>query len=639
MAAVEEEPLAPPGEIEENAVDLALQQAKMRLLQESYENLLPKTKKERKDEEEAQYKRSRRNKKKRERKKKKQLEKKQQAEEVKNKPAEPVEEKPKKQTIDDVIKENVDVEYVAEQPDFTDPQYFQFKQIFDAFKLAEKVEQIKVEDDFESKYPVKKKDIVEKVRAFGEEEDSSDDEKANDDDGGEKLSKKKMRRMNRLSVAELKQIVLNPEVVEMHDVTAQDPRLLVQLKATRNTVPVPRHWCFKRKYLQGKRGFEKPPFQLPECIKNTGITEMRQALQEKEDARTMKTKMREKVRPKMGKIDIDYQKLHDAFFRYQTKPKLTMHGDLYYERKEFETRLKEKKPGDLTEELKIALGMPGKDSGGQKVPPPWLIAMQRYGPPPSYPNLKIQGLNSPIPEGCSFGYHAGGWGKPPVDEYGRPLYGDVFGVAAENQEEKEDNDLANDLWGTMDSASEDSDSSDEEEEENEEENIDGIQTPAESGMVTPSGISSVPSGMETPDMLELRKRKNQEESINGGETPQLYQVIPQKEAAIQGRAMMGSSHVYDMNQARRVAAAAPSNDVPTGGVEVALLPEELQGGDIMDKDMISAKYDQQVRNQQVGKQGEDFSDLVADHTARQKKKRKGADTNKSSSKKHKNFKF
>ena len=41
--------------------------------------------------------------------------------------------------------------------------------------------------------------------------------------------------------------------------------------------------------------------------------------------------MRERVRPKMGKIDIDYQKLHDAFFRYQTKPKMTIHGDLYYE--------------------------------------------------------------------------------------------------------------------------------------------------------------------------------------------------------------------------------------------------------------------------------------------------------------------
>jgi len=37
---------------------------------------------------------------------------------------------------------------------------------------------------------------------------------------------------------------------------------------------------------------------------------------------------------------------------------MTIHGDLYYEGKEFETRLKEKKPGDLSEELRTALGMP-----------------------------------------------------------------------------------------------------------------------------------------------------------------------------------------------------------------------------------------------------------------------------------------
>ncbi len=75
--------------------------------------------------------------------------------------------------------------------------------------------------------------------------------------------------------------MVRPDVVEMHDVTARDPKLLVHLKATRNTVPVPRHWCFKRKYLQGKRGIEKPPFELPDFIKATGIMEMRQALQEK----------------------------------------------------------------------------------------------------------------------------------------------------------------------------------------------------------------------------------------------------------------------------------------------------------------------------------------------------------------------
>ena len=45
-----------------------------------------------------------------------------------------------------------------------------------------------------------------------------------------------------------------------------------------------------------------------------------------------------------------------------------------------------------------------------------MLFFQRYGPPPSYPHLKIPGLNAPIPPGASFGYHPGGWGKPPVDE-------------------------------------------------------------------------------------------------------------------------------------------------------------------------------------------------------------------------------
>lgn len=59
--------------------------------------------------------------------------------------------------------------------------------------------------------------------------------------------------------------------------------------------------------------------------------EMRQALEDKEDAKSLKQKTRERVRPKMGKLTIDYQKLHDAFFKWQTKPKMTIHGDLYYE--------------------------------------------------------------------------------------------------------------------------------------------------------------------------------------------------------------------------------------------------------------------------------------------------------------------
>lgn len=69
--------------------------------------------------------------------------------------------------------------------------------------------------------------------------------------------------MNRLSVAELKRLVKKPEVVEWADVTGTDPKLLVQIKSHRNTIPVPQHWGQKRDYLQGKRGIEKPAFQLP----------------------------------------------------------------------------------------------------------------------------------------------------------------------------------------------------------------------------------------------------------------------------------------------------------------------------------------------------------------------------------------
>ena len=149
-----------------------------------------------------------------------------------------------------------------------------------------------------------------------EDMDSSDDD---EEKGTEKLSKTKLRKLNRLTVAELKQLVRRPDVVDVHDVTAADPKLLVLLKAHRNTVPVPRHWSLKRKYLQGKRGIEKAPFDLPEFIKATGIQEMREALNEKDDRTGLKGKQREKARPKMGKMEIDYQKLHDAFFRWQTK--------------------------------------------------------------------------------------------------------------------------------------------------------------------------------------------------------------------------------------------------------------------------------------------------------------------------------
>jgi splicing factor 3B subunit 2 len=252
------------------------------------------------------------------------------------------------------------------------------------------------------------------------------DKEASDDENDEAavLSNRKLRLMSRPTVAELKNRVERADLVEAHDVSSRDPDFLLYLKAVPNTVPIPRHWLMKRKYLQGKRGIEKPPFQLPDFIVRTGISEVRKAIDEDENDMTAKKKNRGRVNPKMGSLDVDYRTLHDAFFKHQNKAsiqeKLTDVGDLYYEGKEFELQKMNgvQVGGPLSERLRDALGMTAENS-----PPPWLINMQRFGPPPSYPNLKIPGLNAPLPEGCTYGYHLNGWGKPPVDNFGRPLYG------------------------------------------------------------------------------------------------------------------------------------------------------------------------------------------------------------------------
>ncbi|XP_066253699.1 splicing factor 3B subunit 2 [Euwallacea similis] len=530
-------------------------------------------------------------------------------------------------------KEEVEIEYVQERIGLHElaPQYRQFYSIFEQFKISDEKSNIP---------PPTLANITSLSGQSKFADDPNDDmedmeEKKVEDKS--KMSKRKLKKLTRLSVAELKQLVHRPDVVEMHDVTARDPKLLVQLKAHRNTVQVPRHWCFKRKYLQGKRGIEKPPFNLPDFIKRTGIMEMRASLQEKDESKTLKAKMRERARPKLGKIDIDYQKLHDAFFKWQTKPKMTIHGDLYYEGKEFETRLKEKKPGDLSEELRTALGMP-VGPNANKVPPPWLIAMQRYGPPPSYPNLKIPGLNAPIPEGCSFGYHAGGWGKPPVDENGKPLYGDVFGTNQSQIDDiGEDASVDKTLWGELESESEEESEEEEEEEETEAQAVDesGLVTPAE-GLVTPSGITSIPAGMETPEAIELRKKKIENEMENN-EAPALYHVIPEKRNERIGNAMMASTHVYDiasMGAAQNPVPIRRSND-REGMVELALDPSELD----MDSDAMAVRYEQQIRENQSQLQKEDLSDMLAEHVAKQKSKRKRQQQDSKSTKKYKEFKF
>lgn len=137
-------------------------------------------------------------------------------------------------------------------------------------------------------------------------------------------------------------------------------------------------------------------------------------------------------------------------------------------------------------------------------PPPWLWMQQRYGPPPSYPNLRIPGLNSPIPPGCQYGNHAEGWGRPPVDEQGRPLYGDVFGVYVEEKATKKLNPEEEKLWGEIpENAVEEEDEEEERETEmpvEEEKKEEEVPVPAD--VVIP--------GSETPAAIQLRKEAGDE---------------------------------------------------------------------------------------------------------------------------------
>lgn len=136
-------------------------------------------------------------------------------------------------------------------------------------------------------------------------------------------------------------------------------------------------------------------------------------------------------------------------------------------------------------------------------PPPWLWMQQRYGPPPSYPNLRIPGLNSPIPPGCQYGNHAEGWGRPPVDEQGRPLYGDVFGVYVEEKATKKLNPEEEKLWGEIPE-----NAVEEEEEEEREAEVPVEEEKKEEEVPVPADV--VIPGSETPAAIQLRKEAGDE---------------------------------------------------------------------------------------------------------------------------------
>jgi splicing factor 3B subunit 2 len=459
----------------------------------------------------------------------------------------------------------------------------------------------------------------EKPELFDNDDDIPDEE---DDDDQPKISKKQRKQMNKLTVAQLKSQVQKPELVEWTDVSSTDPRLLIAIKGAKNVIPVPTHWSLKREYLSSKRGIEKPPFALPKFIQETGIAEMRDAVLEKQAEMTMRQKQRERVQGKLGKLDIDYSKLYDAFFRRQTKPELTRYGEVYYEGKEFETNLVNLKPGELSEELREALSMaPGH-------PPPWLINMQRFGPPPSYPNLRIPGVNAPIPPGAAWGFTPGQWGKPPTDDAGKPLFGgDLYGTSILEDQQQPTHvgePVERGIWGALraEGESEDEESDEEEEDEDEEEGDEldpsGIQT----SMTTASAMPSEIGGTESiGGEFTLRKQRKGIETEEPGVPRSAGQVLPEKNISATG--FFGGEHAYDLDAARRDT-IGQQRKRKAGEVEVSVDVDQLGEDDKLDKDALKREYESRQRAEAAGQwqsiDQDDLMDMIASESRKRTKR-------------------
>ncbi|GFY47524.1 splicing factor 3B subunit 2 [Trichonephila inaurata madagascariensis] len=108
-------------------------------------------------------------------------------------------------------------------------------------------------------------------------------------------------------------VVLSKEPVNLDDDEIEEVKQKVcfspNLKASSNVIFVQHHW---RKYSQVQREVEKPTRKLPFIQRPT---------------------VRKKVRFKSRMSGIDSPKLQNSVFKRLAKPKVPIHGDLWYERK------------------------------------------------------------------------------------------------------------------------------------------------------------------------------------------------------------------------------------------------------------------------------------------------------------------
>ncbi len=208
--------------------------------------------------------------------------------------------------------------------------------------------------------------------------------------------------------------------------------------------------------------------------------------------------------------------------------------------------------------------------------------------------MKIPGLNAPLPnEHCQYGYHPGGWGKPPVDAFGRPLYGgNPFGKPGKADDDSmlnvtlvtsDGKALARANWGALPNAEFaqveeviDVDDDDDEEESSEEEMAESDGEVEEQQTDGTESVLPLPAIIPTTAPGDLRKQPGDETPLVSATPKQLYQVLDQTKAdsSAQAGVVFGSEVSYIVP----VATAPTAVPVPEGAESVLskALPSSLE---------------------------------------------------------------
>jgi splicing factor 3B subunit 2 len=185
------------------------------------------------------------------------------------------------------------------------------------------------------------------------------------------------------------------EVVDEHDGNASDPLFTVRMKLEPHTVPVPNHWKLQRTFLSRQADREEAVGIVPAEVAALGIEKIRATKDKKANPNQI--------------AFISCFMTGTPLQRKTYQVDLSTVGDVFYEGK---WRAKtHHTPGVLSSRLRQALGI------GPTAPPPWLYSMQAMRRlPPAYPDIRIPGLNAPIPAGGQWGQGEGQWGEPPRGE-------------------------------------------------------------------------------------------------------------------------------------------------------------------------------------------------------------------------------